>query len=186
MRTKAARTAAALQAAALDLFERQGFDETTVAEIAAAVGVSQMTFFRHFPTKEAVLLDDPYDPVIADLVAAQPAGLAPLERACRGLLVAWRQVEEPADAVTRARVRLVSGNAGLRAAARAANERTERAIVDALVETGAPRRQAVAAAGACLGALTATLFEWGAASNEGEPLGPWVVGALEQLTGADR
>ena len=58
-----------LQRSALELFLRDGYDATTVAAIAGAAGVSQMTFFRHFPTKESVVLDDPYDPVIAERVA---------------------------------------------------------------------------------------------------------------------
>lgn len=45
----------ALHHAAVDLFERQGYDETTVAQIAAASGVSPRTFFSYFPTKEAAL-----------------------------------------------------------------------------------------------------------------------------------
>lgn len=179
---RSARTRAALQDAALRLFERQGFDRTTVAEVAAAAGVSHMTFFRHFPTKEAVLLDDPYDPVIAELVGAQPATRTALQRASSGLLAAWREVEGPTDAATRARIRLVAGHPGLRAAAIANNERTERAMVEALVATGAGRAHAVAAAGACLGAITATLFDWSANPGDGE-LGARVEAALEQLGG---
>jgi AcrR family transcriptional regulator len=183
--TRSERTRAALQEAALTLFQRQGFDGTTVAEIAAAAGVSHMTFFRHFPTKEAVLLDDPYDPVIAELVAAQPADLTAVQRASSGLLAAWRAVDAPTDAVTRTRVRLVAGHPGLRAAAIANNARTEHAIVEALIATGVDRPAAVAAAGACLGAITATLFDWGAKPHAGE-LGVRVVAALEQLAGEPR
>jgi AcrR family transcriptional regulator len=51
-------TREALQRAALDLFAAEGFDATSSAAIAAAAGVTERTFYRHFPTKEAVLFDD--------------------------------------------------------------------------------------------------------------------------------
>lgn len=49
-------TETALVEAALDLFQARGYDETTVQHITDAAGVSQRTFFRYFPTKDAVLL----------------------------------------------------------------------------------------------------------------------------------
>lgn len=48
-------SARALELIALDLFTRQGFDQTTIDQIAAAAGVSKRTFFRYFDTKADVL-----------------------------------------------------------------------------------------------------------------------------------
>ena len=45
--SKRERTRARLTQAALDLFERQGFEDTTVAQIVAAADVTEMTFYRH-------------------------------------------------------------------------------------------------------------------------------------------
>ncbi|MFY1696913.1 MULTISPECIES: TetR/AcrR family transcriptional regulator [unclassified Solwaraspora] len=55
---KKERTRAALIDAAADLFDRKGYDETTVAEIAAVAEVSTRTFFSYFRTKEEVLFAD--------------------------------------------------------------------------------------------------------------------------------
>jgi AcrR family transcriptional regulator len=51
-------TETALLEAALDLFQARGYDETTVQHITDTAGVSQRTFFRYFPTKDAVLLTE--------------------------------------------------------------------------------------------------------------------------------
>ncbi|MCW2672270.1 MAG: hypothetical protein JWP14_859 [Frankiales bacterium] len=53
-----AGTRDALQRIAVDLFAERGFDNVRIAEIAEVAGVSERTFYRHFPTKEAVLFQD--------------------------------------------------------------------------------------------------------------------------------
>jgi AcrR family transcriptional regulator len=55
---KRARTRQALVAAAAELFERRGYDKTTVADIAAAAEISTRTFFSYFASKEEVLFAD--------------------------------------------------------------------------------------------------------------------------------
>ncbi|MDQ6752250.1 MAG: TetR family transcriptional regulator [Actinomycetota bacterium] len=166
---KAVATRALLQEQAMALFVQQGFDATTVAQIAAAARVSQMTFFRYFPTKDAVVFDDPYDPLIADLVAAQDPSLPALERVRLGLLAAWGSVPGPADDATRDKIRLIAGHPRLAAGVWENNRRTEDLIVEALTGTGADRLEARVAAGACLGGLTAALLDW-ASEPDGQEL----------------
>jgi AcrR family transcriptional regulator len=75
---KKARTRAAIREHALRLFREQGYDATTVEQIAEAAEVSPSTFFRYFPTKEDVVLQDDMDLFFMEVFRAQPAGLSPL------------------------------------------------------------------------------------------------------------
>jgi len=61
---KKQKTKVAIQRAALRLFKRQGYEETTVEQIAAAADISESTFFNYFPSKEDVVIYDEYDPQI--------------------------------------------------------------------------------------------------------------------------
>jgi len=69
---KKAKTRRTIQEQALRLFAEQGYDATTVEQIAEAAEVSPSTFFRYFPTKEAVVLQDDYDALLQAALAAQP------------------------------------------------------------------------------------------------------------------
>ena len=158
---KRERTRSRLTECALDLFERQGFEATTVGQIAAAAQVTPMTFFRYFPTKESVLLDDPYDPIIAASIAAQPRTLSPLIRVTRGLRQAWAQLPEPDSDTVRRRVRIVAQTPGLRAAAIGNSAQSEDIIVEALTADDVAPLAARAAAAAAMAAMGAAMFEWG-------------------------
>lgn len=162
------------------LFLERGYDATTVQQIADDAGVSHMTFFRHFPTKEAVLLDDPYDDVIAAQVLAQDRGSAALERVRLGLLAAWAQLPEPASDEMRSKVRILVSTRSLMARAWENNRRTGDLVVDALVADGVDPFAARVATGACLGALMEALFDWGA-TTDARGLGDVVRRALDVL-----
>lgn len=71
---RARRTRAAIIDAALDLFAVAGYDATTTEAIAARAGVSPRTFFRHFPTKESVILsgEDDFLQAFRAVFRAQP------------------------------------------------------------------------------------------------------------------
>src|SRR5436309_7987479 len=82
---KKARTRAAIREHALRLFRESGYQRTTVEQIAAAAEVSPSTFFRYFPTKEDVVLQDDMDTRMIEALERQPAGLGPVA-AVRGAI----------------------------------------------------------------------------------------------------
>jgi AcrR family transcriptional regulator len=75
---KKARTRASLREHALRLFREQGYQRTTVEQIAAAAEVSPSTFFRYFPTKEDLILQDDMDTRMVEAFERQPPGLGPI------------------------------------------------------------------------------------------------------------
>jgi AcrR family transcriptional regulator len=74
--------------AAVDLFTEQGYDATTVSEIAErAGGLTKMTFFRHFPDKREVLFagQDIHSRILAEAIAAAPGPATPLQAVAAAL-----------------------------------------------------------------------------------------------------
>ncbi len=105
-----------LQGAALDLYARQGFEQTTVADIAAAVGLSERTFFRHFTDKREVLFDGQEHLVqlFVDAVAAAPPDTAPLEAVAAALTsTASEYFSEDRREHSRRRQEVIDATAGL-------------------------------------------------------------------------
>ena len=78
---KKLKTRRSIQEHALRLFREQGYEATTVEQIAEAAEVSPSTFFRYYPTKEDTILTDEYDPLIVSSLRAQPPELSPAQAA---------------------------------------------------------------------------------------------------------
>ncbi|WP_241265845.1 TetR family transcriptional regulator [Streptomyces boncukensis] len=98
---KKQRTRDALIRAAHELFVSQGYDATTVDQIAAAVQVSQRTFFRYFSNKEEVALA-PQQLMLAhflDVFRGRPSDEAPLESLRGALDEAWADLESTIEAI---------------------------------------------------------------------------------------
>ncbi|HEX5113958.1 MAG TPA: TetR family transcriptional regulator [Pseudonocardiaceae bacterium] len=78
----------ALQQAATLLFAGQGYEHTTVRDIAAAAGVTERTFFRYFESKEDLVADQTLDwlPVVAAAIVHRPAAEPPLTAVREALL----------------------------------------------------------------------------------------------------
>lgn len=70
---KKLKTRNAIQREAMRLFQEQGYEETTIEQIAEAVEISPSTFFNYFPTKEDVVFYDPYDPLFISMLMARPS-----------------------------------------------------------------------------------------------------------------
>lgn len=79
-----------LQAAALELYLSRGFEETTVADIAQRVGLTERTFFRHFADKREVLFDgqDVLQRTVVEGVHTAPADASPLTVVAEALTAA--------------------------------------------------------------------------------------------------
>src|SRR5213592_4081007 len=73
--------------AAVDLFTEQGYDATTVAQIAERAGVTKSTFFRHFSDKRELLVagQETLSRLLADGIAEAPADASPLQAVAAGL-----------------------------------------------------------------------------------------------------
>jgi AcrR family transcriptional regulator len=130
-----ARTRRDIQEHALRLFLANGYDATTVEQIAAAAGVSHMTFFRYFPSKEAVVVEnDDYDPILAELIRARPREETPLtalRNAVMGEMVAVYETDREALLV---RSRLIFTTPALRARVWRMGESTEKLFSEALAD----------------------------------------------------
>lgn len=166
---KKQRTRSAIQEAALDLIDRQGYDATTCEQIAAAAEVSSATFFRYFPTKEDVVLTDDYDPMITHAITTRPQEESPLQAARRGLALVLGELGNEEMAIVRARTALLLSVPALRSRLQEQMSATRFAFATAF----APRMgkdpaqlEVQVLAAACAAALSVAIETWASSQRE--------------------
>ncbi len=146
---------------AMRLFREQGWEQTTVEQIAEAAEVSPSTFFRYFPTKEDVVLLDEYDGLIVEAFRAQPAELTPLQAMRKTLSEVFANLTPREREEENERLRLSREVPELRAARLDELIRTMRllaAIVGERVGRSADDPAVLAFAGAVIGAAMSTML----------------------------
>lgn len=165
------QTQRTIQGHAVRLFTERGYDATTVTDVAAAAGVSPMTVYRHFPTKEDLVLFDHHGRLVAERITAQPAD-QPLVRRIGDALVdsaaalTGGGAEDDSTADGRfllARLRLMISTPALRARHLDNQYALQQSIVDAVTDDATDPDEAFrahAAASACLAALHTALVRW--------------------------
>jgi AcrR family transcriptional regulator len=159
---KKARTRAAIREHALRLFREKGYDDTTVEQIAEAAEVSPSTFFRYFPTKEDVVLQDDMDLLWLEAIQEQPPELSPLAAMRAGVHAAFARMGEDDWTNLREMTELAMTVPAVRARMMAELARTTQVIAEAVAQrTGRdPGDFAVRTlAGAVVGVAMAAYFD---------------------------
>ena len=149
-----------IRACALQLFREQGYDATTVEQIAAAAGVSHMTFFRYFPAKEDVAVSDSYDPLLAGLLEQTPAGWPLIDRVRAALLRGLRQLYDADRDTLLAQNKLIVSTPALRDRLWANQIATQQLILQALGAGQRPSFQDRVTVAACLAAASTAVLTW--------------------------
>jgi AcrR family transcriptional regulator len=160
---KKARTRASLREHALRLFREKGYQNTTVEQIAAAAEVSPSTFFRYFPTKEDLVLQDDMDLRMIEALEQQPPDLGPVA----AVRAASRQMFDSYTAadmeIVRETIRLTLTVPEIRARAMDEFARTITVVAEAVAKRAgrSPDDLAVrAVAGAIVGVIMSVTMPW--------------------------
>ncbi len=176
-----------LVVAAVDLFTEQGYDATTVTQIAERAGVTKSTFFRHFSDKRELLVagQETLSRLLAEGIAEAPASAGPLQAVAAGL-------ERASSAMGPANREL---GPRLKAAVAASTELQERdalksvglaaAMTAALIARGVPGPTARLAGELGVLAFKQGYAQWSEGDrDDADGLAPHALAALEELRAA--
>jgi AcrR family transcriptional regulator len=172
--------------AAVDLFNEQGYDETTVAQIAERAGVTKSTFFRYFPDKRDVLAagQETLSQLLTEGIAEAPGGASPLEAVAAGLVnVSGAMGAMNRDLGPRMKA-AVAANAELQERNALKSVGLAAAMVSALLARGVPEPTAHVAAELGVLAFKQGYAEWSEADAATGDLASYALAALEELRDA--
>jgi AcrR family transcriptional regulator len=166
--------------AAMELYSKRGFEETTVAEIAARAGLTERTFFRHFSDKREVLFagSDHLQQAIVSAVAAAPASARPIEAVAVGLAAAGAFFTTDRREYSRRRQAIIGSNPELRERELIKLASLGTAIADTLRRRGLQDPAASLSAEAGMGVFRVAFERWVDKTNEQD----WSALVSESLT----
>lgn len=183
---KKGRTREAIQREALRLIAERGYEATTCEQIAAAAEVSPATLFRYFPTKEDIVLQDGYDPLIAAAIVARPSGEPALVAVRRGFADAFAEVYRGDVEAIRQRTALILSVPALRSRSREQGESLVAHLCQALVGRGGVGDNALSievAAASCAAAVSVAVERWATRGGDLPALADEAFAALGDLAG---
>lgn len=167
---KKQQTRSSIRRHAYRLFAEHGYAATTVEQIAAAAQVSASTFFRYFPTKEAVVHDDDFNEQFAEALRARPADEPLMESLRHTFAGSFEQTLGRDREELLLRARLVLADPAVRAGALDEQLRSQAAVAGMISErTGLPvdDLDVTSAAGAIIAVSMAVVHHW--AERDGVP-----------------
>jgi AcrR family transcriptional regulator len=166
------------------LYAEQGFEQTTVAEIAARAGLTERTFFRHFADKREVLFYgmEMMRDLLVRAVAGAPDSATAIEAVGAAFEAAGAMLQENPERV-RLRDAIVSANAELRERELIKLAAFASAVAGALRDRGIPEPAASVAAETGVAVFKVAFARW--VSEPGQPDLPGIFrGLMAELRGA--
>jgi AcrR family transcriptional regulator len=152
--------------AAMRLFGESGYEDVSIARLAAAAGVSVPTFYAHYPSKDDLLMALPDRAEVAALLASVP-GDQPLGGRMRAAILAFvAGLRGPSRADALARWRLIAGTPRLRYRAAEYERTTADMFLDALHDGGPADPATAVVVTAHLSAYTQALLRWAESGGE--------------------
>jgi len=170
-----------LEEAALALYGEQGFDDTSVAEIAERAGLTERTFFRHFADKREVLFSGAgaLQELFVSAVAGAPDSATPLE-AVAGALAAAGAVLQQRGHYPRQRQSIIAASAELRERELIKLATLAAALADALRQRGVKDPAAGLVAEIAIAVFKTAFARW-VESDDGPDLPQIMQESLEEL-----